>query len=318
MTDLSAAFDLVRRHVAESRLPTAVLGVADAQGILALDAFGAREDARYLLYSVTKPLVGITAARLVQQGLLTPQTPLAEALPGFGAEREDTVRLRHLVSHTAGIAEPPLDSRAPLREELLQAGRDFAAGSASRYSSLAFEGVAALIEHAGAAPWDRQLRDWTASAGAAGLSLEPGDALRTVDAAAAGMDEERLLARRHPGAGLSGTAADLLSIGRTLLSGGGDVLRPATLAMTLRPLTGDIPRLDPYPAERGQDWGFSWNLPRRAPGLIDTDLYGHGGWAGTAFWVHPGAGICWVLLTNRAWRPGVDVDAIDNAVIGAL
>ena len=81
------------------------------------------------------------------------------------------------------------------------------------------------------------------------------------------------------------------------------------------PLTGDIPRLEPYPAESGQDWGFTWNLRSRAPGLIDQDVYGHGGWAGTEFWVHPGAGIAWVLLTNAVSRPGVDLDAIDNAVV---
>ncbi len=84
----------------------------------------------------------------------------------------------------------------------------------------------------------------------------------------------------------------------------------------LRPLTGDIPRLEPYPAERGQDWGFTANLRSRAPGLIDRDCFGHAGWAGTEFWVHPSAGLCWVLMTNRAQRVGVDPDAIDNAIIG--
>jgi len=85
--------------------------------------------------------------------------------------------------------------------------------------------------------------------------------------------------------------------------------------MMLRPLTGDIPRLDPYPIERGQDWGFTFNLRTRAPGLVDRDVYGHGGWAGTEFWVHPSAGLCWVLQTNRAERPGVDIDELDNAVV---
>ena len=81
-------------------------------------------------------------------------------------------------------------------------------------------------------------------------------------------------------------------------------MSPATLAMMRRPLTGDIPRLEPYPAERGQDWGFTWNLRTRAPGLIDRDVYGHGGWSGTEFWVHPTAGVAWVLLTNQADAPG--------------
>ena len=69
------------------------------------------------------------------------------------------------------------------------------------------------------------------------------------------------------------------------------------------------------PPERGQDWGFTFNLRTRAPGLIDRDTYGHGGWAGTEFWVHPSAGLCWVLLTNRGIRVGVDSDELDNAVV---
>jgi CubicO group peptidase (beta-lactamase class C family) len=87
--------------------------------------------------------------------------------------------------------------------------------------------------------------------------------------------------------------------------------------MTLRPLTGDVPRLDPHPAELGQDWGFTWNLRTRAPGLIDRDAFGHGGWSGSGFWVHPSAGVAYVFLTNAA-APDLDSDRLDNAVIGSL
>jgi len=118
---------------------------------------------------------------------------------------------------------------------------------------------------------------------------------------------------------MSGRAVDLLALGAELLRIGGGasggILHPRTLAMMRRPLTGAIPRLDPYPAERGQDWGFAWNLRTRAPGLIDRDAFGHGGWAGTEFWVHPSAGLAWVLLTNRALRDGVDTDELDNAIV---
>ena len=86
----------------------------------------------------------------------------------------------------------------------------------------------------------------------------------------------------------------------------------------IHPITDGIPRLDPYPAERGQDWGFTWNLRTRAPGLIDRDVYGHAGWAGTEFWVHPTAGVAYVLLTNQGERPGVDPDELDNAVVSAV
>ncbi|MEH3090022.1 MAG: serine hydrolase [Microbacterium arborescens] len=321
-SNFTAAMDWTRRRVEDGRLPSAVLGIADATGIRALEAYGARADDRYALFSITKPLIAISAARAVQRGLLTLQTPMTAALPAFGTNRDDVVRLGHLVSHTSGISEPPLDTRVPLRTELLTRGRDFAAGTASRYSTLAFEGVAALVEHALGRPWHEDVAAWGAGIGADGLSLELDDAAPVVDAAAAGVDMAAFAALRHPGAGLAGRASDLLSLGSELLrihGGARDgILSPETLAMMRRPLTGDIPRLDPYPAERGQDWGMAWNLRTRAPGLIDRDAYGHGGWAGTEFWVHPDAGIAWVLLTNRAVRPGVDVDELDNAIIGAL
>lgn len=319
MSAYSAAFDWARRHVEAGRLPTAVLGVATADGIVALDGFGAPTDAVYPLFSITKVLTGITAARAVERGLLTLETPLASALPDFGANRDDVVRLRHLVSHTSGITEPPLDTEVPLRTELLTRGRDFAAGTASRYSTLAFEGIAALTEQATGTTWDDDTRQWAATVDADGLTLDHEGSMDIPDASAGGLDLDRFRATRAPGAGLLGRAEDLLRIGSELLrihAGGTDgILAPATLDMMLRPLTGDIPRLEPYPVERGQDWGFTFNLRSRAPGLIDPDTYGHGGWAGTEFWVHPGAGLCWVLLTNRAVREGVDADQLDNAVV---
>ncbi|GAA3908332.1 serine hydrolase domain-containing protein [Microbacterium invictum] len=316
----TTALDWVRRHVDAGRLPTAVLGIATADGTVALDAFGgAKPEDRYPLFSITKPLVGIAAARVIERGLLTAQTPLTAAVPDFGAGRDDIVRLWHLASHTSGISEPPLDTATPLRDELLRQGRDFAAGTASRYSTLGFAGIAALIEHATGNAWEAEVATWAAEVGADGLSLDLAGTHPIVDAAAAGVDMERFAAQRNPGAGMAGRAGDLLRLGATLLRiGAGDdsgILRPATLAMMRRPLTGDIPRLEPYPAERGQDWGFTWNLRTRAPGLIDRDVYGHAGWAGTEFWVHPSAGVAWVLLTNRAIRDGVDIDELDNAIV---
>jgi CubicO group peptidase (beta-lactamase class C family) len=320
MTAYSAAFDWARRTVTEGRLPTAVLGIATAEGTVALDAFGstngraARTDDHYRLFSITKPLTGLVALRAIERGHLTPETPLTTALPDFGANRDDVVRLAHLVSHTSGVREPALDV-ADLRTELLKPGRDFAAGAASRYSSVAFDGVAALIEHATGETWEAGLSALGDDIGASFTFDESTDPHTVIDAEANGLDIAAMARLRHPGAGAIGRAADLLALGTALLRNDGTVVHPATAAMMLRPLTGDIPRLEPYPAERGQDWGFAWNLRTRAPGLIDRDVYGHGGWSGTEFWVHPGAGVAYVLLTNQGTRPGVDADELDNAII---
>ena len=57
-----------------------------------------------------------------------------------------------------------------------------------------------------------------------------------------------------------------------------------------------------------------------APGLLARDTYGHGGWAGSEFWVTPSRGVCFVLLTNIGGgfgRFGVDADELHNAVAAA-
>jgi CubicO group peptidase (beta-lactamase class C family) len=318
------AFEWARRHVDSGALPTAVLGIATASGIEVLDAFGAtgarraRVEDHYRLFSITKPLVGLATARMIEAGLVTTETPLQADVPEFGEDRDDVVRLRHLASHTAGIAEPPMDTAAGL-EAGLRGPRDFAAGSASRYSTIAFAGIARMIHARTRRTWDAAVADVLNPVGATGLTLdEASDPHHIPDLADDGVDLERFVALQHPGAGLIGRAEDLLQIGAALLRDTGEIVRPATLAMMRRPLTGDIPRLDPYTAERGQDWGFTWNLRTRAPGLIDRDVYGHGGWSGTEFWVHPTAGVAYVLLTNLSNRPGVNLDELDNAVVSGV
>lgn len=329
MTGYGAAFDWAKRHVDAGRLPTAVLGVATVDGVVALDAFGATGtrratvDDHYWLFSITKVLTALTAARAIERGFLTPETPLTAALPQFGADRDDVVRLRHLVSHTSGIPEPSMAPSQALRTALLAPGRDFAAGTASRYSTIAFEGVAALVRHAAGWEWDADIAVWAESIGATGLTLDTAtDPHTVVGAEQLGLDMGRFASHRNPGSGLIGTAADLLALGSALLRIGrgesGGIVRPATLGMMLRPLTGDIPRLGSYVAERGQDWGFAWNLRTRAPGLIDRDVYGHAGWGGTEFWVHPSAGVAWVLLTNIAPPQDMDADELDNAVVSGI
>lgn len=326
MPNFDHAFDWTRRQVEQGPLPTAVLGIATADGTVALDAFGsqggraASVDDHYPLFSITKPIVGLAALRLIEEGRITPETPLATAIPEFGEGRDDVVRLRHLVSHTSGIIEPPMDAPG-LRPLLLEPGRDFAAGTVSRYSTIAFEGVAALIEHASGEPWERAVAKVGERADAAGLTFDADASPHApVDAAEQGVDYTRFATLRHPGAGLLGRAADLLAIGSALLRNDGTLVAPVTYDAMLRPLTAGLPKLEPYIASRGQDWGFTWNLRHSAPGLLARDTFGHGGWAGTEFWVTPSRGVCFVLLTNLASpsRLGVDTDQLHNAVAAAV
>ncbi|WP_307859168.1 serine hydrolase domain-containing protein [Herbiconiux sp. SYSU D00978] len=323
-----AAFDLIRGEVERGRMPVAILGVADASGVLALDAFGSVDGRAATtgdfvpVFSVTKPLVGLAVLRALERGLLGLQDPLQGVLPEFGRGREDVVRLVHLLTHTAGIVEPALDAPEGLSAALLAPGRDFAAGTVSRYSSVAFEGARVMLEAATGRGFEELVAE-------VGTLVSPEvrftfdadvDPLPIVETAENGLDWARFAALRHPGAGVYTRAADLLALGQSLLAGDGRIVHPGTLAASLRPQTAGLPKLEPYPVERGQDWGLTWNVRHSDPALLERGLYGHGGWAGCEWWMYPELGLTFVLLTNRPalGSHGWDASRLHNAVASGV
>lgn len=66
-----------------------------------------REDAIFLLSSVTKPIVAIAALRLVEQGRIDLDDPVTRWLPDFTPRLADggkvVIRVRHLLTHTSGL-----------------------------------------------------------------------------------------------------------------------------------------------------------------------------------------------------------------------
>jgi len=308
------------RQVRDGILPTAVLGIATSKGISDVAAYGssgsrvATVDDAYPLFSITKPLVGLTALRAVEHGLLALDAPLVGAIPEFPTP---AVTLTHLLSHTSGVSEPRLDVSTGYRRALVEGDQDFTPGTMTRYSSIAFAGVAALVETATGDSLESSLGSLATDAGMPGLTFDRDcDPHPVYGAAEQDLDYETFAPLHHPGAGLFATATDLLNLGSALLRNDGAVVQPGTRTAMLRPLTAGLPKLAPYLVERGQDWGLGWNLRHSAPGLLERGVFGHGGWAGTEFWVYPELDLCFVLLTNIAspGRLGLNADPLFNAV----
>ena len=329
-TAFSAAADWTRRHVDAGRLPVAVLAIADTNGVVDVAAFGtdpitgrtAHVDDRFALYSVTKPLVALTAMRAVERGLLTTETPLKDALPGFVSPE---VTLAHLTSHTSGVADLVLDGgAAPLshgrattvREAIERAPLEFAPGTARRYANLTWEGVAALVEHATGRTFEQEFADLAASVGAEGLSFDTDDVHHIHGGERYGHDPAALFALRHPAAGAAARAADLLAIGQSLLTGDDRVVHRITLEAMLRPRTSGLTVIDADRTRHPEHFGIGFNLPHR-PSLLDHSTFGHEGWCRSQLWVSRQSGRCVVLLTNRldTAEPdvGVRIDELLNA-----
>ncbi len=325
MGGYEAAFAWAERQVDSGRVPTAVLGIATGDGVVDIRAFGSdggratKVDDVFPLFSVTKPLVALTAVRAVERGLITPGARLDSFVPERAGFDPAPVTLTHLLSHTSGLAEPAMDAVEGPAAHLRTAESDFAAGSMSRYSTLNFQGVRELVEAATGRTLEDELATMVAGVGVSDVTFEPVAEPHRVHNAG-DFDMERFVGFHHAGAGLFGRAEDLLAIGSSLLADDGRLVTPLGLAASLTSRTDDIPRLAPYTADRGQDWGLGWNLLRRQPGMLGRDAYGHGGWAGAEFWMQPsaadGAGACAIFLTNRV-DPGLILPQLLNAVASA-
>lgn len=327
MSTYSHAIDWARRHAADGSLPTAVLGIATTDGVQELVAFGASGeraasvDDHFPLFSVTKPIVAMAALRAVERGQLGLEDLLSDAVEGFAVgnpARAATVQLRHLLSHSSGIGDPSLSSPAGVRADLLADSGAFAVGTAVRYSSLAFEGIAAMTEQATGQPWQQAVAELVTDAGADGFTFDAAcDPHPIYGAADIGLDYEAMQRLQHPGAGAYARAVDLLAFGSELLRNDGSLLHPTTVAAIQRPLTTGLPILGQIPARTGEEWGLGFKLRQASPGLLATDGYGHAGWAGCQFWVYPEQGVTFTLLTNvmEPNRFGVNPDLLHNAVV---
>lgn len=317
------AIDWMRARVDDGTLPVAVIGLADADGVVDIVAHGAdggrtaHVDDRLCLYSVTKPLTGLTTMRAVERGLLNTDTRLGEALPGIpGAD----LTLEQLLSHTSGLSDVILSSATSLRDALRMAPLEFVPGTARRYNNIAWEGIAALTEHATGRPFLEQFAEMAAAAGASTLSFDDEGAHLVHGAVEAGHDHPGMMAQKHPAAGAVASVADLLAVGQSLLRGDGAIVSPATLAAMTRSRTDGLYVIDAKPEKVHENFGLAFNLPRRQR-LIDHSVFGHEGWASTQFWVSPASGRVLVLLTNRfsTWDPpyGLVWDELINAAFAA-
>lgn len=121
-------------------------------------------DTFFRVASITKMAVALTAAILMDQGRIDPDEPVSRIISGGKDIPElNGVTLRHLLSHTAGLSDPPdleklLLTRAPLREAL--SGRRICdPGVSFRYSNLGYGLIGSVLESITDLSVDRICRD---------------------------------------------------------------------------------------------------------------------------------------------------------------
>jgi CubicO group peptidase (beta-lactamase class C family) len=144
---------LLKREIAQGRIPGAVALVARKGRLAYFESFGVRDpasgapmtnDAIFRLYSMTKPFTSVAAMMLVEEGKVVLTDPLSKFLPPLGklevsvqkfdpatgkvvystvpAEREITVQ--DLLRHTSGFTYGSLTTNAQVKELYAKVGVD--------------------------------------------------------------------------------------------------------------------------------------------------------------------------------------------------
>lgn len=271
------------------------------------------------LASLTKVVTTVTALRLVDDGSLDLDEPVASAVAVGSGRGAETITLRHLLTHTSGLPAEGRLWRTGMRGEHL---RDAVLGSAlltspgeiHRYSDVGFIAVGELLERVSGRRLDELVRETAALIGAGSLTWSPDDSRAVATEVQPGrglvrgtVHDELAAALERPAghAGLFGTVQDVAALARVVrddgVGAGGRVLSPESARLLREPVV---------PAA-----GFEQALGLRvrdASWMGDADAVGHTGFTGTAFAVSPRTGDYGVLLLNRVHptREGADVSAV--------
>ena len=277
---VSLAFTRLAREGAFS----GVLLVADRDSIQYLRAFGLADSASrtpltpetpFPLASLTKPLVSVAAARLVDEGRLSWDDSLsrffAGALPDSVAR---LVRVKHLLTHTSGLREVVTLPQSPSTVDdyvasALAPQRDglvYVPGTRSQYTNANFLLLAKIIEARAGKPFHEYVRD---------AVFRPAGMVETRFDSTAGYPA--------PHCCVISTARDLWRFARALQ--GGRIVRPATAELMLTPKP-----------EAGS-WGYGFDIVGDTVGVAS-----HGGsWTGQshALELFRRAGYTVIILSNR-------------------
>ena len=280
------------------------------------------------LASLTKVIVTTTCIMILkEERRVELDAPAGRYWPEFGHAGKDTVTIRHLLTHTSGLAlHSAYYDMAEDKDEMLrlicEQELDAPPGYQRVYSDVGFIVLGEIVEKVSKTRLDRFAEERIfAPLGMKDTGFRPGRKLRSRCAATEYSerlgrvmigevhDENAYFLGGIAGhAGLFSTADDLAIFCQMLLNGGGygnvRILQAETIGEMLTPQisTEAIERGSAFLQGRGQLVGW-WSMGPTVEvtahgGLPSQRAYGHTGFTGTSIWVDPEHNVIAILLTN--------------------
>jgi CubicO group peptidase (beta-lactamase class C family) len=303
-----------------------------------------REDAIFRLASVTKPIVAATALALIERGKLSLDDTATRYLPEFRPKLRDgrapDILIRHLLTHTSGLAYPTIEPGDPYVALGISGGLDmpgrsmednlarlakaplyFEPGTAWRYG-MSIDVLGAIIAKAtGGTLGDAVAQYITRPLGMIDTAFHVTDKSRLAvpygdhDGGAVRMGDphampdgtifsaSRILDARSfqsGGAGMAGTAGDFLKFLEAIRTSGGAILKPETVTLATRNHIGDLAR-----EKDDAGWRFGYLSAILADQVaaktaLSPGTLQWGGAWGHSWFIDPAAKISVAAFTNTA------------------
>lgn len=287
-----------------------------------------RSDGMFLLASITKPIVYMSALRLVERGDLVLSLPVTHYIPDFAAHHKESILVHHLFTHTSGIPDmlennvALRQSRAPLKQFIQGAIYDTVplfqpAGTGLSYQSMGTLILAEIVQRLTRKTIAQHVRDEIIKP----LDLQntwlgrgdfPRERLVRVETpeyqigSNFGWNSDYWQDLGVPWGGMFSSPADMAVLCQCMLNYGEvqdrRLLSRSMLEMATTNRLNDYPDL-PEPIRRSQPWGLGWRLNH--PGqsgswgnLLDRSVFGHTGATGTMVWMDRRRNGFAVLLTT--------------------
>jgi uncharacterized protein YbbC (DUF1343 family) len=333
---------LVDEALAAKAAPGAIVLVGRDDAILFEKAYGQRAlvpaaepmtlDTMFDLASLTKVVATTTAVmRLVEQGRIRLNDPVASFVPGFDRYGKGGITIRHLLTHVSGL-RPDVDladnwEGYQAAIELARAEVPTAApGERFVYSDINFFVLGEVVAQVSGMPLDEYVqREIFQPLGMSDTGFKPGreklsriaptERCDTMSAWPCNNPSAPPLrgivhdptARRMGGvaghAGLFSTARDLSRFAQMLVNGGRlgavQILSPMTVARMITPSTPPG-----MPSIRGLGWDIDTSYSVNRGDLFPIGSFGHTGFTGTSLWIDPASRAYVIFLSSRLHPDG--------------
>jgi beta-glucosidase-like glycosyl hydrolase/CubicO group peptidase (beta-lactamase class C family) len=322
------AYQVIEKAIEDSVFPGAQIAIIQEGELIVSRAFGRQTydpkspavipETIYDIASVTKvAATSVVAMTLYEKNMIRLDIPVRSYLPQFKGNGRDSVTIRHLLTHSAGLKDWDTlwlvaQTKQQTIDYICQIPLEYVPGDSTVYSDLGIILLNAIFETVAGKSIDQLAKALIYSPlGTESLMYTPPSELlpRIAPTEIGGSmnrglihgevhdENTHFLKGISTHAGLFSTAEDLAVLAQMLLNGG--IYRHHRFFQPQTIIEWTARQNLPSGSERALGWDTPSDEESSAGDHFSPGSYGHLGFTGTSLWIDPNREIAIVLLSNR-------------------